>query len=255
MEERDNKLDEAGRHIVSKRKYGDYPTEIVSTEAPVRNRILSFVAEKNTVTKTQLREFMETVSEDLGRIPSSSWISQNKHYFDISKNNEGETTYKLSNRGRRVLGSVNKFESFKDSVRKELEQEMLAKQNKRIIDDKVDIDSVLSRKKYKVNEKYFELIEELERKRLNEAKSISAEINKHSEKRNHLLEYILQYQPVSLKQIKQFAKNLNESEGIEIDMKFLRINKNLIDRKINRNGTSVYSLTEQGRNIVEKNRV
>ena len=251
----DNNINEAGRHIVSKRKYREYPAETISTEAPVRNRILSFVAEKKIVTKSQLREYMETLSEDLGKQPASNWISRNSHYFRIGENSEGETTYKLSRRGERVLNSIIKYESYKDSVRKEIEQEMLAKQNKRIIDDKVDMDSVLSRKKYKVNEEYFDLIYDIEERKMNEAKSMSNEIQNYSKKRNYLLEFISKHQPVSLKEIKRHLKNLNESENINIDLKFLRNNKNLFDRKINRNGTSSYSLTEKGKNILKNSKV
>ncbi len=86
-----------------KRKYTEtYPAKNISTYAPVREKILSFVKENSGVTHEALMEFISSMNEEIGSITTRKWLNNNTEYFKISETKEGVKTYKLSATGERV---------------------------------------------------------------------------------------------------------------------------------------------------------
>jgi hypothetical protein len=92
--------------VVVKRQYtSSHPEKAVSDYAPVRERILSFINEKGTVTRTQLLEFIRGLNETTGRTTSAGWINKNSNYFNVKEAN-GTKYYSLSKLGERVHTSI-----------------------------------------------------------------------------------------------------------------------------------------------------
>lgn len=88
--------------LVVKRKYTDlHPEKKVSNYAPVREKVLSFIKERNTVTEKELQEFLRLMNEETGRKTSMGWVKANEKFFTV-KNVEGEKTYSLSKDGQRI---------------------------------------------------------------------------------------------------------------------------------------------------------
>jgi hypothetical protein len=86
-----------------KRKYTEtYPAKNISTYAPVREKILSFVKENSGVTHEELMEFISSMNEEIGSITTRKWLNNNTEYFKISKTKEGLKTYTLSSTGEKV---------------------------------------------------------------------------------------------------------------------------------------------------------
>jgi len=94
--------------VVFKRKYTDaYPAKVVSDSAPVREKILSFVKEKGSVSYSEIMEFVRLMNEETGGNTSRKWLNKNSHYFKIAEKN-GVKTYSLSPVGKRVHESIMK---------------------------------------------------------------------------------------------------------------------------------------------------
>jgi len=94
--------------LVVKRKYTEsHPEKSVSNIAPVRERVLSFVNEKGSVTHKEMMNFFRSVNEETGGNVSRKWLNKNTAYFKISERN-GVKTYRLSAMGRRVHESIMK---------------------------------------------------------------------------------------------------------------------------------------------------
>ena len=92
--------------VVFKRKYTDsYPEKSVSSTAPIRERILSFVKERGQVSYSELMEFVKSMNEETGGQTSRKWLNKNTEYFKIVEKN-GEKTYSLSNVGKRVHEAI-----------------------------------------------------------------------------------------------------------------------------------------------------
>jgi hypothetical protein len=92
--------------IVVKRKYTEfYPQAVVSSNAPVRERILSFVKERKEVTHNQLMEFIQGLNEETGGQTSRKWVNKNAKYFDI-KEKHSTKYYSLSKMGARVQEAI-----------------------------------------------------------------------------------------------------------------------------------------------------
>jgi hypothetical protein len=99
-------INESNNLMTIKRKYGMRPTVTAGTIAPLRNQVLSYVAENRRVSKNELRKFIVGLSE--GRATSASstmWIKRNQQYF-IAESKNGITYYKLSQIGQRVLSKI-----------------------------------------------------------------------------------------------------------------------------------------------------
>ena len=95
--------------VMVKRKYTDsYPAKHVSSAAPVRERILSFVKENGEVSHEKMMEYVKSVNEETGGNTSRKWLNKNTRYFSIKEKN-GVKTYKLSPLGERVHHFINKL--------------------------------------------------------------------------------------------------------------------------------------------------
>lgn len=141
FEEYKNSVNEG--FLVSKRGRGGNH-EIISTNAPVRTKILSFIAEKGTVSKNELLEYFSIIEEDLGKKPSWSWMSKNSHLVSSKVDENGETKYSLTKRGQRVLDVYRNYETLETSYKnsKEAKQaeikkakEILSKAGIRVLDE------------------------------------------------------------------------------------------------------------------------
>jgi hypothetical protein len=88
--------------VTVKRQYTEsYPKKEVSTYAPVRAKVLSFIKEKNHVSHEDLIEFFKGVNEDSSPDASRKWLTKNKQYFKVIEK-EGKKMYTLSQYGERV---------------------------------------------------------------------------------------------------------------------------------------------------------
>jgi hypothetical protein len=94
--------------VTVKRRYTDaHPASAVSDKAPVREKILSFVKEKKSVSHTELMEFISMMNEETGGSTSRKWVNKNTQYFTI-KEKAGQKTYTLSALGSRVCEKISK---------------------------------------------------------------------------------------------------------------------------------------------------
>lgn len=113
--EESQQLDEA--LLVTKRKRGENAMEYVSTNAPVRAKILGFIAEKGTVSKKEMLEYFSSVEEDLGKKPSWGWLRKNSHLIDSEMDENGDTSYSLTKRGKRVLDVYKNYEKLTGALK------------------------------------------------------------------------------------------------------------------------------------------
>ena len=89
--------------IMLKRKYGSRPQITVSKSGPLRNQVLSFVAESGTVSKRDLKQFIMGLKE--GGTSSAAalmFLKRNGRYF-LTESKNGITYFKLSKIGQRLL--------------------------------------------------------------------------------------------------------------------------------------------------------
>lgn len=94
------------RSIPLKRKYGERPAITAGANAPIRNQVLSYVAESGSVSKIDLKKFIVGLREG-GSTPAAAnmFIKRNAKYF-VTENKNGVTYFKLSDLGQRL---VNQF--------------------------------------------------------------------------------------------------------------------------------------------------
>jgi len=90
------------KSITLKRKYGGRPAVNVGTNAPLRNQVLSFVAESGSVSKADLKKFIIGLKENSTPVAANMFISRNAHYF-LTESKNGNTMFKLSNLGERLV--------------------------------------------------------------------------------------------------------------------------------------------------------
>lgn len=86
---------------------------------------------------------------------------------------------------------------------------------------------------------------------VNEAKLATNYIYTNVRGRNSILEFINSKGEVTLDQLKKQFSKISESEGKTFDVRYLTRNKHLIDRKIQKDGTSTYLLTNKGKQVLE----
>lgn len=92
--------------LVVKRKYTEkYPAFEVGNHAPIREKILSFVNEKEPVSHEDLMEHINGINEETGGTTSRKWVNHNKRYFRITEK-DGTKTYALSPLGLRVHRAI-----------------------------------------------------------------------------------------------------------------------------------------------------
>ena len=99
------------KSITLKRKYGERPSIQVGTMAPLRNQVLSYVAENLSVSKLDLKRFIVGLKEG-GATPASAnmFIKRNAKYF-LTENRAGVTYFKLSPLGKRLVGQFKPVEN------------------------------------------------------------------------------------------------------------------------------------------------
>lgn len=69
-------------------------------------KILSFISEKEKVTKKEMMEFFESIPEDAsGKKPNISWMRNHKKYVKYKIQEEEANYYSLTPLGKRVLKS------------------------------------------------------------------------------------------------------------------------------------------------------
>ena len=90
-----------GLHIVKRRYTSNHPEKRVSDYAPVRERVLSFLKEKGSVTNEELEEFFKLMNEETGRKTGMGWLKANTHLVTI-KETGGKQIYQLSKEGKRI---------------------------------------------------------------------------------------------------------------------------------------------------------
>ena len=96
--------------ITLKRGYGERGPVVVGSNAPIRNQILSYVAESQRVSKIDLKRFIAGLNEG-SRNPNASaimWLKRNSQFFVAESAKDGQTYYRLSDVGIRL---TNKFVS------------------------------------------------------------------------------------------------------------------------------------------------
>jgi len=106
--------------ILLKRKYGERPTIMASINGPVRNKVLSFVAESGSVSKRELKEFILGLKENRSNLAAANmFLKRNAKYF-ITENRNGITYYKLSDLGRRLFNRLTSIEDLNISESKRI---------------------------------------------------------------------------------------------------------------------------------------
>ena len=94
--------------VVVKRKYTEtHPEKSVSNTAPIRERVLSFISEKGSVSRQELLEFLVSMNEETGGNTSRKWLTKNPTLFMVKEKN-GVKTYTLSSYGKKVHESIMK---------------------------------------------------------------------------------------------------------------------------------------------------
>lgn len=91
------------KSITLKRGYGERQPVVVGSNAPIRNQILSFVAENQRVAKGELKRFIAGLNEG-SRNPNASaimWLKRNAQFF-VTESRDGQTFFKLSLVGKRL---------------------------------------------------------------------------------------------------------------------------------------------------------
>ena len=89
-----------------KRKYTDAHPEVhVSDHAPVREKVLNWVSEKGSVTKSELSQFLKGLNEENGKGSGSKWLTRNTRLFNVKESN-GEKVYTLSAMGKKVQEAI-----------------------------------------------------------------------------------------------------------------------------------------------------
>lgn len=70
-------------------------------------KVLSFISEKEKVTKKELMEFLDSVPEDAsGRKPSMNWVRGQKKYIKYKIEEEEANYFSLTPLGKRILKSA-----------------------------------------------------------------------------------------------------------------------------------------------------
>lgn len=97
--------------ITLKRKYGERAPVTVGTNAPIRNQVLSYVAESGTISKTDLKKYILGLREGGVSVAAANmFIKRNAKYF-VTENVDGTTYFKLSNLGKRLVNRFTKTEN------------------------------------------------------------------------------------------------------------------------------------------------
>ena len=106
------------KSITLKRKYGDKDPVTVGTHAPMRNQVLSYVAENVKVNRTDLKKFISNLNEGNGSPAATSmWLKRNADFF-IIENKNNQIYFKLSNLGKRLAARLAPSELLETKTKK-----------------------------------------------------------------------------------------------------------------------------------------
>ena len=95
------------KSITLTRKYGEKQPVVVGSRAPMRNAVLSYVAENAKVSRVSLKRFIAGLNET-SKNPAAAanmWLKRNQRFFE-SSNAGGVTTYKLSKLGEKLVNVI-----------------------------------------------------------------------------------------------------------------------------------------------------
>lgn len=105
-------LIESASKSTVKRKYTEtHPPVEVQNYAPIREKVLNFLKENGTVTRVQLKEFLNGMNEEIGSKTSMKWVNKNSRFIKEFAT-KGEVYYKLTPLGKRVVEKMIVKESF-----------------------------------------------------------------------------------------------------------------------------------------------
>ena len=90
------------RAFMLKRGYGEKKPVIVGAKGNVRDHVLPFVAESEGVSGEELFNFISGLNEGTKRSAVKMWMKRNSHFF-VTESKNGETFFKLSKLGERLL--------------------------------------------------------------------------------------------------------------------------------------------------------
>lgn len=87
-----------------KRKYGENPELRVSTYAPLRNKVLSFIGDRE-ITRQEFKEYLDKLAGEHGHVRGVTvpmFVSKNKAFVKRVKRHNEEEKYRLTTYGKRV---------------------------------------------------------------------------------------------------------------------------------------------------------
>jgi hypothetical protein len=128
------------KSIMLKRGYGTNTPVVVGTNAPLRDKILSFVSESNgKVTGVQLKKFIAGLNET-SRNPvaaANMWLKRNNKFF-ITENKGGITYVKLSSIGQRLASRLINSNQLSENkqIRKKIDEEFDYDRLRNLADDR-----------------------------------------------------------------------------------------------------------------------
>jgi len=102
----DEFLHEAKKAKIKRKYTNNHPEQTVQFKTPVRNKILSFISEKEIVSKADLEEFIKGMNEDSGRKTTFDWIRRNSKMIKKVAEKNGNVSYKLTKFGQSVLSKT-----------------------------------------------------------------------------------------------------------------------------------------------------
>ena len=111
------------KSITLKRGYRGQNPVVVGANAPVRNQILSYVAEGVKVGASDLKKFIAGLNETNAN-PSAAanmWLRRNGKYF-ITESKGGKTFFKLSTLGQRLVNSFSSPGSLSEGKKAKIEE-------------------------------------------------------------------------------------------------------------------------------------
>ena len=136
------------KSITLKRGYRGENPVVVGANAPVRNQILSYVAEGVKVGATDLKKFIAGLNETNAN-PSAAanmWLRRNGKYF-VTESKGGRTFFKLSTLGQRLVNSFGPNPAMNEDRRAEFAAE-IAELRRKYPDFDEELGEVEGRDKY-----------------------------------------------------------------------------------------------------------
>jgi len=125
------------KSVTLTRKYGQKDPVVVGTRAPLRNQVLSFVAENQQVSRIKLKKFIAGLNEG-SKNPNAAanmWLKRNNKFF-ITEERNGISVYKLSKLGHKLLERMSSLAESKMNEKDEKDHDFKVNGKKGIHDEK-----------------------------------------------------------------------------------------------------------------------